>query len=441
MGKISKIPIKFTLFYLIGTLLLFLFGPLKFKVPSKPLLVLTVLAYCFSLYLGYCFAIRTDRRRMEKLQNWYKQKEFSYASFDDFSKVKVVFCISCVYLVISRIVTLLHYGVDFSYLFYGNIAMNYFERVHSEVVGRWYNQFFNLTKVISFFWYPIAILYFKDLKRNKKYLVLFIITAITEIAYFFLSGTVITIGNYIIMLIPTFLMMLCKRKNSGQNLAKKQTRKRIVVLILLVLVFLFVFNFVQQERYSFMGYQDVVFSRGNMANFIEEENNWPLFGNVLKTTQLYLTHGYVGMAYAMKLPPKFCYFLGSYRSMSTLVGSFSNLDINSQTYTQRVEDAYGWTNGMYWPTAFTWFASDWTFYGIPILMFLIGIFLYKLWVSVLTEKSIISYTLFSWIWVGIIFLPCNNQLFQSLDMFMGTTVLLLLYCFRKHLPLITIKIR
>lgn len=435
-NKLLSYPMKTTVLYLLFTIVLFVYGPIRWNVPSHTKLVAFFLVYIVSFAAGYCFQMYrkklADNGIMEELSN-PGHPSFGLLGGTDVRCITFVFTMSCVYSILKHAVLMIHMfgSINFSALLNMNLATAYFDRISSNVQGTWYVQLINFTSVLDAFWYILGILYFKKLKLSYKFL--FFVTLLFNGIYNAMGGTMISWGVFVFKLIPLFFVAFYKSKNAKSLKVKRKSRAITILVIIVCLMFVFLFSSVQESRSEYMG-KKLEYDVGALGRFIEEERDVPVVGSALKAVDFYLTNGYCGMAYGLELPPKFTYGIGFSRDFAKLINQTFNFDVSEITYPQRIEDAYGWLNGRHWPSAFTWFASDWTFYGIPVLMFLFGVFLCNVWYCALYENSIVAVALSSWLWVGIIFIPANNQLFQSLSSFMITVCLMLLYMFRKILP-------
>ena len=439
--KLLSYPLTTTVVYLLATVFLFVFGPIKWSVPSYPKVVIVLLIYILAFALGYLYRrnkilFRSNSTQLQELCD-PDQKTFGILGGLDQRYIVFIFTVSCLYSIVRCGIFLVHFygGINFSALFQMNLTEAYFDRLQSEVAGTWYILLLSLTHLLDTFWYILGILYFK--KFHLGYKLLFLAALLMNVLLTANSGTMIDWAVFVFKLIPFFFIARYKSKYSSSAQQKKKNKRVGVVILVLAIAFVILFTTIQESRYQHLTGEELSYENDDLVYFIDEVKPWPILNSIVYPVDFYITHGYCGMAHALELPAEFTYGIGFSRDFAKNVKAYTGLDVSQKTYPQRLEDATGWDNGMYWPSAYTWFASDWTFWGIPLLMFLFGIFLCNVWYSALFENSIIATTLFSWLWIGIIFIPANNQLFQSFQMFMATVCLLVLYLFRKFLPKIT----
>ena len=89
-------------------------------------------------------------------------------------------------------------------------------------------------------------------------------------------------------------------------------------------------------------------------------------------------------------------------------------------------------DGIYWPTAFTWFASSVSFWGLPLLMFIFGWVLASVQSRFMFRKDIYSLTLLSQLFIMGVYLPANAQIFQARASLFGIILVVTLYIFTRR---------
>ncbi|MBQ8215329.1 MAG: hypothetical protein IJX08_10055 [Clostridia bacterium] len=444
--KILLYPMNAALIYLLFTIVIFLYGPIEWNIPSVPKLVSVLLIYTGTFALGYYLKasqLIAQLKTNEKNKNRFSDFERTSANFLNgipTSAIGLIFSVSCIFSILKHCIVMLHYygSIDFSALLSFDFSEAYFSRLNSNIAGTWYIFALNCMNVLDVFWYPLGMIYFK--RFHFGYKALFILTLLINFTYNAQSGTMISWGNFIFRLIPFLFLEIFNAIHSKNRTVSKSGKRTICIILVLIMLFVSLFIFSQESRYDYMGYEDELsYDNGILDRFIENERSYPIVGKRLSSVAFYIGNGYCGLAYALELPPSFTYGIGFSRDLSRTINQYFGIDVSGITYPQRTEDAFGWKNGIYWPSAYSWFASDLTFFGIPFLMFFFGQFFCSVWFNALTENSITAVVLTGWLWIGILFIPANNQLFQSFNMFAATVGLILLYIFRKKLPTPVLK--
>ena len=143
----------------------------------------------------------------------------------------------------------------------------------------------------------------------------------------------------------------------------------------------------------------------------------------------YLTQGYRGLALCLTLPFKWAYGMGSSFKLMTDVSRWFSIPLSmlEVSYPVRMEAAYNVGAYACWHTIFPWIASDFTFFGAIIV---VSIFIYywaKSWKEFLLHGSWISAVMFTQLTIFVLYIPCNNQLFQTRDSIVSTLAIFLMW--------------
>ena len=126
----------------------------------------------------------------------------------------------------------------------------------------------------------------------------------------------------------------------------------------------------------------------------------------------YLTQGYYGLALCLQLPFDPCYGLGSSFAIRHIVDDMG-FSIDILTYPERIERVYGVPAFAKWHTIFPWLASDFTFAGALLIMGMIAMVWGRTLKDGLVTGNVFSITLFYWLTIIMLFVPANNQVFQT----------------------------
>ena len=97
------------------------------------------------------------------------------------------------------------------------------------------------------------------------------------------------------------------------------------------------------------------------------------------------------------------------------------------TYLYRMEETFGRNGLRSWNTVFPWLASDLSYFGVIILVFIVGYFWSKAWDEILEYRNPLAILLLANLTMGLIFIPANNQLFSGIDACMTTPFVILAY--------------
>ncbi len=99
---------------------------------------------------------------------------------------------------------------------------------------------------------------------------------------------------------------------------------------------------------------------------IVPQSLWPTYLMVVS----YMTQGYYHMSFAFDLDFRSTGLLGNNPALISLAGAFG-ISVWEDSYMHRLNERGIDEFGM-WHSAYTWWASDVSFYGVPIVLFLLG---------------------------------------------------------------------
>lgn len=118
---------------------------------------------------------------------------------------------------------------------------------------------------------------------------------------------------------------------------------------------------------------------------------------------IYLSNGYHGLSLALYLPFDCCFGLGHLKTVQYYLDKLFGVSGNIPSYENKLIDL-GWPVGLRWETVFAQFASDFSFIGTILLMFVMGWLLSKLWIEIVAGGNFITVLLFSFYCVQFFFI-------------------------------------
>jgi hypothetical protein len=407
---ISWFPIFIAEIYLFGTFLLSLIIPQIIEAENVLLLVLFLSAAYISLYLGYRHGIRQLGVRI--VAGRINAKEFAM--------MNRLFIASAMYFIAYGLALLAEYGgLSLTAILtslqnpgyaYANKFLVY-ERQSTKGTTNLAIQILVLLSVFSTFLIPYTILLWKKLRLAKKALAGF--GLVIYLSFFLFTGTISGIGHLCICGIATYV---CKTLGSW-NLTEPRRRmrrlwKKAILLLLPVILLVSYVTYSQIQRTDVFGtnkkYMPMVVD--SLAASVLGEDI--ALGFYMAST--YTTQGYIGLSKNLQTPFEWTYGLGSSLALNSYFQQYLGTgDMFPMTYPARTEVRTGWPSLMYWTTVFPWLASDMTFPGTILFMFLAGYFLARTWLEAAVRCDPVAVVIFSQIVLFIVFIPANNQLLQG----------------------------
>lgn len=232
---------------------------------------------------------------------------------------------------------------------------------------------------------------------------------------------IIDIGIIVIFLFiarkPTILIDLKKQKSY------------LLLIILFVASFIYYFIYSNLARY---GIEDASILVENSTLFnIKDSYRYssdPIFLAVVCSIESYLCQGYYALGNALCSDFTFSYGVGSSWfgvNMMTRLG----IDVLPYTYVGQLE-RIGIDPTINWHSIYTWLASDYTFWGVPIFTYFMGNFLSITWLDTLTRRNVMAPSLFILFALMTFYSFANNQVF-SLS-FVAFTCIFLVWIFTRN---------
>ena len=459
-GTYLRLPIYLTVIYLIATLIIYVLCPYNW--PTKmPVLFWTLnVLYIAALAGGY---ILGQRHRLSlKLIEWNPKTE------------KILYVTLSVLSIFNFLVYLIlvfrSYGLatlDFGKLFaemgkglknpgYG-YYMNYMRQQHldgTDVVGGTVFTVFNLGW--SFLKMPIiilSVLYFKKLKIYGK---IFTVAYMALVVIYYISiGTNIQFLHVILLVLLPVILELFDLGHAGKLTPKKLIKPIAMVLVCGVL-FAGYFGYMIQSRSNTYGYDVDEYQIAGLspADDPEEtepeetvdsdekvENQVPAAPKATSKLEKlwisgssYLTQGYYGMSQALTVDWTPMFGLGNSMFVVNIISGNIH-DIDQYTYQMKLEP-FGWDSDVRWHSIYTWIANDVSFYGVVVVMLLIGLLFSMMFRdAIVTKNPFARASVFFYI-LMMLFIPCNNQVGQTADNLLGFLMLVLLWliCKKQTLP-------
>lgn len=149
----------------------------------------------------------------------------------------------------------------------------------------------------------------------------------------------------------------------------------------------------------------------------------------------YLTTGYEGLALSLDRPFKPMYGAGHSMFLSRNAARLLNDPaFETRSYPVQISDKDGFRYPVLWATAYPYFASDLTFPGTVLMLFVIGRLFAKSWIDTLGGKNPFAIVMFSLLAIFIFYLPATNRMLQDGEGVVAFYVWLVLWSYYRRQP-------
>lgn len=262
--------------------------------------------------------------------------------------------------------------------------------------------------IINQVFFIIGFLKWNDLSRIKKYLFIFFVL----IELFFWLGRGTNFG--IICMITTFAFSsLDKLRSFKSKLKQTIIYSFFVLLLFFVSISVFTSNMKSRAGNNESDLKEFSFgfSEVNESHYMLTIIPQKLHSSYMYIVS-YLSQGYYHTCLAFDLNFKSTYFLGNNPSLIELA-RLIHIDVWEDTYIYRLRNK-GVDPLINWHSSYVWFASDFSFFGVPLLIYFIGFFYGVSWAYSLNNYDFLSKILFIIFGNMLLYLFANNTYLSNI---------------------------
>ena len=362
-------PIRILLYFLLFSVLLFIIGPINYPINNSAITIGYLLLMNFLLYKGYKKGIIQGKLYTGRYRNIP----------DNTIKWILLFSIFLLFLRIMNGAQTSSISVILQKIVQGIVAPNegYYaklEKTHISTI----TYFLMLVSPISWASLPLGIFYWKRLNSFYRFLVLFLILG--NIAYWLMLGTRKGLFDIIIVL---FFMIYAAYPHLIVN--NKFKKKLLIGYVICFTLFISYFLWSGMGRYGTTDINDVGDSMTYSFNPIYQDVPQPVVIS-LSMFESYLCQGYYALSCALEefSNGNICFTLGFGNNYfcANLLERF-DIDIIQYTYQGLLLEKYNIDPYANWHSIYVWLANDFTFIGVPFIVYIIGYWFALIWKSVL----------------------------------------------------------
>lgn len=409
-------PVRQVVIYLIITFLIFLLSEVAWSSDSIYLVIPLVLAFIFSFYFGSNLVFKYSRAKRKELP--IQQGKI----------IKAILFFGSIYFMAWGVNQVVDFGarnpldiVD-NLLNSGQAYKAKFDTFEAREFNQQTNNVTRILLLFSFFYasfIPLLVIYWSLLSRFFR--LWCVLSLIIYVISFLYIGTQKGIGDVVIMAISGMWIRLVVDSKSRERL--KLERLKVILCAIFITVLLI--SMQASRSLVFDRTETVLFGDVKQSLIADAVGVRYAFGiyNLLG----YPSHGYIGLMHNLSLPYVFSYGAGLSPALESYLVQYGFKDPSTYlTYPHRTEIATGWSASLVWSTAFSWFASDLSFWGVIPFMFCFGAFFTFIWLRSYSTLNVIEIALLGQLSIMAFFLPANNQLLMSRQGFISLMTLIIL---------------
>lgn len=392
--KILFFPIKLFICFLIFTEILLFIGPIDFEITNPILLILYFMILNGALYYGYKIGIvnynysaPVSKRDYSKTLNFILifSLLFTFVRIMDSTTGQFTTPVAFFLKVIDGVISPIS---------------GYATKAETPVGAITY--IIMIFSAITYMAIPLGIFNWNKLKLKYKVILGYIICI--EMGTWLSSGTRKGILDVLLIII-----ILTIARNPKFISEASKYKKNYVMIFGFVIMFLFYFIYSNLSRYSADSlevYGDLLST--NIKPFYID--NFSLsFYLPLYAIESYLCQGYYALDKALSLN-EFCfsYGLGNSWFQINVAEKFGYNPI-PDTYLYALEQQNGISHSGNWHSIYVWLANDFTFFGVPFVVYYIGKYFAKSWIETVLNRDFFAPVVFSLFSVMVFYFFANNQ--------------------------------
>ncbi len=404
-------PLLFVELYLCFTLFLLYFGPVDFKIHNPILFLMLMILYHLSFILGYVIFAKTYKIPNQKVKNEFSNSFFYITFFLGLIGIFILYqnlMLSTSFFPYD-IINDIKNGITNPGKVYADRMATLFSTENLAGNRRILNIFSIFFMFNKLLFIPIFVYYWVALSFFKKVLVF-------VYCFFFISCSIASGTNsslflfFIFFSVSIFLVIYKKRPKMMLRLS--------LFCAILFLIPLGYFGYAMSQRGG--GFENISNSSplGDINVNIETPaiNSFSgFYSYAFVWLNSYIVQGYYGFSLILNMDWNWTYGFGSSEFLQRQFFMLTGNDISQKTFQFRISDI--WDKSAQWHSFYGQFANDFGLIGLFILMFFLGGFFSRVWLSVIYNNNFFGIALLPLFALMFIFFPANNQVFGFIDTF------------------------
>ena len=432
------LPLILIEIYLFTTLLFLEFGPVNWILENDNKFWILMLMYHISFISGYLLYLKKQNiKKVEVI------KTFDYETFI----LKYFWLYLFIALLGSLIVykNTVHSGSYIPYNFFSDFFMGlnhpdfvrdrFYTNMSTYKSEKIFTIFYTFIVIFKFSLIVVLTVLWERLSIFQKTSALFI-SLIPIFATISVGTNKLVLDTLLVFSFALLIHALSRKK--GYKIQSLFKRKILIVFIIsLSLFFPFYFNKSMSERSSTFSYMENQTKPGNITilpnvNIDSPTNDFykninPKLTNFLVKVDFYLVQGYYGMSLAIDEEFETTYGIGHSIFLLDQFKYFFNIDLISRTFQYKINDE--WHRLVQWHSFYSQIANDVGFYGVSIVMFILGYLLSAIFRSAIIDNNLVAKSMIPLFVIMFIYMPANNQVFNFMETLFSFIFLFIIWKF------------
>ncbi|WP_201004015.1 hypothetical protein [Pseudomonas cichorii] len=145
---------------------------------------------------------------------------------------------------------------------------------------------------------------------------------------------------------------------------------------------------------------------------------------------VYLVQGYQGVSISLGEKFDSSYGIGHSVFLQRVFAEHLGIDVRDKTFQRKITAR--WDENVYWHSFYSYIANDVSFFGVSIVMLVLGWYFANVYLSVVINDDFFAKMLLPLFAIMFLYIPANNQVFSFLETMISFWILTALYIFHKR---------
>lgn len=406
-------PIKILLAFLIFTEVLFFIGPIQYDIRNPLMMILCFAILNLSLYLGYKFGIKSSRLTRYGIKS---------------DVVKILLLVGLFLNIDCMVTTWATHGMSFSFANLAFALINPGDAYSGEAMMPINTNVITGILLTPIRWaaIPLGIYYWKKISKLFKIIVVF-----TLLIYIFTWLGIGTRKGLMDLILLSYFSIIAANPTFLSNPSSNKKLKLFAISALVLFIIFFIYS--NASRAGVDSISDIYQIRNiDYREFYVKHCSSTTLSALSEITN-YLCQGYYALNISLNeigiIPPTIG---GSSMVLWNYLDRFCGYNPMHNTYMALLESTYGIDTYVNWHSIYLWIANSVTFIFVPLVIFLIGLYLGRVWKDSVNGTNPWAYPVLGYMIIMVFYFFANNQVFSfSLEPFIGC-VLIYEYTRLKH---------
>lgn len=140
---------------------------------------------------------------------------------------------------------------------------------------------------------------------------------------------------------------------------------------------------------------------------------------------IYMVQGYNGMSIALDENFESSFGIGHSAFLQKIFAEHLGVDIRNRTFQRKITDK--WDEFSYWHSFYSYIANDVGFWGVGVIMLLLGAFFSKVYLSAIIDDNFYAKMLLPLLGILFLYIPANNLIFGFLETMISFWLLTIMF--------------